>query len=188
MSISIVDLDRVLNQFSMSLWGTFGELTFWSFVVNMCLLSPSRSPKGGRRKGSQWKKSFSPIRPPKWKYYLMEFSRSQDQLYWNYLTGLTFWSFVVNMCLLSWRNWCFNWSRGCLKNLMFCVMLIFSFGWIVSRVTVITIRVAPIVVNLVWFHRKIVNITWKKKRSKKLYQKKTTYGLTNIVKAHADWW
>jgi hypothetical protein len=26
MSISIVDLDRVLNQFSMSLWGTFGEL------------------------------------------------------------------------------------------------------------------------------------------------------------------
>jgi len=27
--------------------------------------SPSRSPKGGRRKGSQRKKSFSPIRPPK---------------------------------------------------------------------------------------------------------------------------
>ena len=33
LSISIVDLDRVLNQFAMSLWRTFGEFTFWSFVV-----------------------------------------------------------------------------------------------------------------------------------------------------------
>jgi hypothetical protein len=28
--------------------------------------SPSRSPKGGGWKGSQRKKSFYPIRPPKW--------------------------------------------------------------------------------------------------------------------------
>jgi hypothetical protein len=28
--------------------------------------SPSRFPKGGRRKGSQRKKSFSPIRHPWW--------------------------------------------------------------------------------------------------------------------------
>ena len=39
MSISIVDLDRVLDQFTMSLWRTFGELTFWSFVGNIVLLS-----------------------------------------------------------------------------------------------------------------------------------------------------
>jgi hypothetical protein len=37
---------------------------------------------------------------------------------------------------------------------------------------VITIRSAPIVVSLTWLHRKIVNISRKKKRSKKLNQKK----------------
>jgi hypothetical protein len=35
MSISIVDLDRVLNQFVMSLWRTFGELTLKSDNINL---------------------------------------------------------------------------------------------------------------------------------------------------------
>ena len=39
MSISIVDLDRVLNRFAMSVWGTFEELTFWSFVVHIFCFS-----------------------------------------------------------------------------------------------------------------------------------------------------
>jgi hypothetical protein len=52
--------------------------------------------------------------------------------------------------------------------------------------TVITIRGAPIVVNLVWFHRKIVNITWKKKRSKKLYQKKISHTLRRADSSAAN--
>ena len=36
---------------------------------------------------------------------------------------------------------------------------------------VITIRSAPIVVNLTWLNRKKINISWKNKRSKKLNQK-----------------
>ena len=39
MSISIADLDSVLNQFTMFLWGTFGELTFEVLLLNVfCLV------------------------------------------------------------------------------------------------------------------------------------------------------